>query len=304
MTEGTVQANGIEIAYESIGEGPPVVLIMGLGAPTANWPLGFYRAFAERGCRAIRFDNRDVGRSTYLDHLGAPQVKRNILRRAAGRSVRAPYRLEDMADDLAGLLDGLDIDRAHLIGVSMGGMIAQTFAIRYPARTWTLTSIMSCTGSRLDLLGRPHALATLLQPVPPQREAAIERTVEILSVIGSRTHPTPRDELRDVVEECVERGMHPPGLARHWGAILASGSRWRRLRHVTTPSLVLHGDEDPLIPLRGGRATAWSIPGARLRCVRGMGHDLPRPLWGEIVEAILGLVLAGNPPGAPDMGPR
>lgn len=288
MPEGTVAANGIEIAYESIGEGPPIVLIMGLGTPMLNWPLGFYRSFAEQGCRAIRFDNRDVGRSTYLDHLGVPSVKRCMARRLAGRPVRAPYRLEDMADDLAGLLDGLGIDRAHVVGVSMGGMIAQTFAIRQPARTRTLTSIMSCTGSRLDLLGRPHALATLLQPVPPQREAAIERTVEILSVIGSRTHPTSRAELREVVEECVERGMHPAGLARHWGAILASGSRWRRLRHVRVPTLVLHGDEDPLMPLRGARATAWSIPGARLHRVRGMGHDLPRPLWGEIVGEIVG----------------
>lgn len=286
MTLGTVRSNGIDIAYESAGEGPPLVMIMGIGAPLVNWPEGFYRAILDRGFNAIRFDNRDVGHSTRLDHLGVPPTWSLMARRAAGRRVPAPYRLEDMADDVAGLLDGLHLQAAHVVGASMGGMIAQTFAIRHPDRTRSLTSIMSCTGSRLDSIGRPGALAAITRRGPTQGQAAIDHMVGVLRTIGSRSHPTPEPELRELVERCVRRGMTPDGFARQWAAILATGSRWRDLRRVSAPTLVIHGDEDPLMPPRGGRATAWAVPGARLVRVEGMGHDLPRPLWPQIVGAI------------------
>ncbi len=286
MTFGTVRSNGIDIAYESAGEGPPVVMIMGIGAPMVNWPEGFYGAVQEQGFTAIRFDNRDVGRSSRLDHLGVPSPWPLMARRFLGRPVPAPYSLEDMADDVAGLLDGLHLGSAHVVGASMGGMIAQTFAIRHPARARSLTSIMSCTGSRLDSLGQPRALAAITRRGPTQGPAAVDHMVGVLRTIGSRSHPAPEDELRDVIERCIHRGMTPDGFARQWAAILATGSRWRALRRVEVPTLVIHGDEDPLMPPRGGRATAWAVPGARLVRIQGMGHDLPRPLWPQIVGAI------------------
>ena len=286
MTLGTVHSNGIDIAYEATGDGPPLVMIMGIGAPMVNWPEGFYGAVREQGFTAIRFDNRDVGRSSRLDHLGVPSPWPLMARRVLGRPVPAPYRLEDMADDVAGLLDGLHVGSAHVVGASMGGMIAQTFAIRHPSRTRSLTSIMSCTGSRLDSLGRPEALAAITRRGPTQGRAAVDHMVGVLRTIGSRSHPTPEDELRDVIERCIRRGMTPDGFARQWAAILATGSRWRALRRVDVPTLVIHGDEDPLMPPRGGRATAWAVPGARLARIEGMGHDLPRPLWPQIVGAI------------------
>lgn len=292
--QGTISCRGLEIAYESIGGGPPVVMIMGIGAPMVNWPAGFYEAVAALGVRAIRFDNRDVGRSSHLDQLGIPDGGRAMLRRALGLPVEAPYRLEDMADDVIGLMDGLGVERAHVMGVSMGGMIAQTTAIRHPDRLRSLTSIMSCTGSRLDSLGSFRALGVLLKPMPRGREAGIDHAVEVMYTIGSRSHPTSRHELREVVTECVERGMGPDGFARQWAAILASGSRWRDLRRVSAPTLVIHGDEDPLMPPRGGRATAWAVPGARLVTIPGMGHDLPRALWPRILGAIGDHVLGSH----------
>jgi len=286
VTLGTVRSNGLDIAYETTGEGPPLVMIMGIGAPMVNWPEGFYRAVVEAGFTAIRFDNRDVGRSSKMDHLGIPPVWPLMARRALGRSVPAPYTLGDMADDVAGLLDGLHLDSAHVIGASMGGMIAQTFALRHPTRIRSLTSIMSSTGSRLDSLGQPRALAAITKRGPTQGEAAVDHMVWVLQTIGSRTHPTPDDELRDLIRRCIRRGMSPEGFARQWAAILSTGSRWRALRKLDVPTLVIHGDEDPLMPPRAGRATAWAVPRARFVCVEGMGHDLPKPLWPQIVGAI------------------
>ncbi len=286
---GTVRGDGIDLAHETIGEGPPVVLIMGIGAPMVQWPDGFFRMLAEHGFEVTRFDNRDVGRSTWFDHLGTPTLTRPTLQRFTGRTADAPYALDAMADDVVVLLDGLGLDRAHVVGTSMGGMIAQTFAIRHPDRLRSLTSIMSTTGSRRHSLGSPATLRKLLQPFPDDREGAIDQTVRLLHAIGSRTRPTPEDELRERVIRCFDQGIHSPGFVRHWAAIMASGSRSEALGSITAPTLVVHGDEDTLVPQRGGRATARAIPGARFMLLHGMGHDLPRPLWPHITGAIADL---------------
>ena len=286
-----VRANGIDIACDSRGEGPPAVLIMGIGMPMLNWPEGFCDDLAGHGLRVIRLDNRDSGRSARLAHLGMPSLPRVTARRLGGRPIRAPYLLDDMADDVSGLLDALELPTAHIVGTSMGGMIAQAVAIRHPDRVHTLTSIMSSTGSRREMLGSAGAIRALVRPVPGGRDAAIAHTVGLLRAIGSRSHPTPEAELTDRIGRCVDHGMYADGFARQWEAILASGSRRAALRELRVPTLVIHGDEDPLVPPRGGRSTARLIPGARLEVVRGMGHDLPRPLWPEITGAIAGHVL-------------
>jgi pimeloyl-ACP methyl ester carboxylesterase len=291
----TVTGDGIELACETIGEGEPLVMIMGIGAPMVQWPDGFFEMLAGHGLRVTRFDNRDVGRSTWFDHLGTPSMTRPTLQRFAGRTPAAPYGLEEMADDVSALLDGLDIDRAHVVGSSMGGMIAQTFAIRHPDRLRTLTSIMSTTGSRRHSIGRPRTLRKLLQPFPPDREGAIDQTVRLLQAIGSRSYPTPEAETRARVIRCFDQGIHSPGFVRHWAAIMAAGSRKQALASIAAPTLVIHGSEDPLVPVRGGRATARAIPGARFMLLHGMGHDLPRPLWPHITGAIAEMAIGFGP---------
>lgn len=280
------ETNGIELSYETFGEGEPLLLIMGIGAPMLYWRDAFCERLAWRGFRVIRFDNRDSGHSTRLQHLGIPPVRRLLARSLAGLPVDAPYRLEDMADDVAGLLDALGIDAAHVVGASMGGMVAQTLALRHPARVRSLTSMMSTTGRRRDTVGRPHALLALMKPLPSAREAAIEQNVETLKLIGSPAFPAPDQELRLTVARAVDRGMYPDGFARQMAAILASGSRFERLGQVTAPTMVIHGAADPLIPVRGARATAAAVPGARLAIVQGMGHDTPRPTWPLVFDLI------------------
>jgi len=281
-----VKANGIEIAYETFGDGEPLMLIMGIGAPMLYWRDSFCERLSWRGFRVIRLDNRDAGRSTRLQHLGVPDVYRGLARRTLGLPVEAPYSLDDMADDVVGLLDALGLDAAHVVGTSMGGMIAQTLAIRHPARLRSMTSIMSTTGRRRDVVGQPGAMLALFEKPPTNREAAIEQNVRLLKRIGSPAFPAPESELRDLVARSVDRGMFPDGFARQMGAILASGSRHQALRQVTVPTMVLHGSDDPLIPLRGGRATAQAVPGARFAVIEGMGHDMPRPTWPQLLDRI------------------
>ena len=283
MAEERATLDGIEIAYETIGDpsNPPLLLVMGLGTQLIHWDLELCGLFAERGFHVIRFDNRDAGRSTYID---APVP--NIRRAMAGLKIDAPYLLADMADDAFGLLDHLGIEAAHVVGASMGGMIAQTMAIRRPERVLSLTSIMSTTGERR--VGRPklRVWGVLLRRAPGDKDAAVEYFVRVFRMIGSKGFPADEDRLRTLAAEAYDRGHSPAGTGRQLAAIMASGDRTERLRGVRVPTLVFHGRDDPLVPFRAGRATADAIPDARLVAIPGMGHDLPRQVWPQLVDAV------------------
>ncbi len=282
-----VRTNGIEIEYEVFGPetGLPMVLIMGLGAQMILWRDDFCQMLVDRGYRVVRFDNRDIGRSTWLDHLGVPNVMALMTAAASGKPGEAPYRLADMAADTAGLLDALGIERAHIVGASMGGMIAQTFAIQYPQRTLSLTSIMSTTGDPTLPPPRPDAISVLLAPQPTSREEAIERGVFIFRTIGSPKY-FDEAEIRELAARSFDRGVNPAGVMRQLAAILASGNRTEALRKVEVPALVIHGRIDPLVPFPAGEATARALPRAELLAFDDMAHDMPRPLWPEMVDAI------------------
>jgi pimeloyl-ACP methyl ester carboxylesterase len=258
-------------------------MIMGLGVQMLGWDAELCELLAGRGLHVVRFDNRDVGRSTKI--TGGPPA--NVLAAVAGDFSSASYTLDDMAEDCAGLLDHLEVERAHLAGASQGGMIAQTLAIRRPERVLSLTSIMSTTGD--PSVGQPHpeALPALLTPAPRDREGFVEYVVRAWRVIGSPGFDRDEDALRPLASASYDRGIHPEGTARQLLAILASGDRTDALRRLRVPTTVIHGTEDPLIDVSGGEATAEAIPGAELVLIEGMGHDLPRALWPRFVELIV-----------------
>jgi pimeloyl-ACP methyl ester carboxylesterase len=284
MAEERAQANGIEIVYETIGDpsNPPLLLVMGLGMQLIHWDRELCELLAERGFHVIRFDNRDAGHSTQVD---APVP--NVMRAMAGLKVDAPYLLDDMAGDAFGLLDHLGIEAAHVAGVSMGGMIAQTMAIKRPERVLSLSSIMSTTGERRA--GRPklRVWSVLTRRAPDERDAFVEHFVRVFRAIGSKRFAFDEDRVRALAAATYERGNHPAGTGRQLAAIMASGDRTERLRELRVPTTVFHGRSDPLVPFRGGRATARAIPGARLIAIPGMGHDLPREVWPQLVDAIV-----------------
>jgi pimeloyl-ACP methyl ester carboxylesterase len=280
--------NGIELEYDTFGDrsAPPLVLVMGLGAQMILWEDDFCRALADRGFFVVRFDNRDIGKSTQLDAAGVPNVFLAMQAALAGKPVESPYTLADMADDTVALMTALGIERAHVVGASMGGMIAQTVAMRHPQRLLSLTSIMSTTGDPTLPPATPEAMQALLTPPPTDREGNVARTVAAWKVIGSPGFPFDEPRMRALFELAFDRGYHPNGVARQLAAIMASGDRTASLRSVTVPTLVIHGDADPLIPVAGGRATAAAIPGATLLVIAGMGHDLPVGTWAPIIDAI------------------
>jgi pimeloyl-ACP methyl ester carboxylesterase len=284
MTEELAQSNGIEIAYETFGDpgDPALLLIMGLGMQMVGWDPDFCELLAGEGFYVIRFDNRDVGQSTKV--RGGP--KPNVLGAMLGRPARASYELRDMAADAVGLLDHLDVHAAHLVGASMGGMIAQTMALEHPERVLSLASIMSTTGERR--VGRPRlrAFGVLLRKAPRDREAFIEYTRRVVKTIGSPGFPTDDERLRRRAAESFDRCYYPAGIGRQMMAIMASGDRTERLPQLDLPTVVIHGKSDPLIPVRAGRATAAAIPGAELIEIDGWGHDLPPAVWPRLVEAI------------------
>jgi pimeloyl-ACP methyl ester carboxylesterase len=255
---------------------------MGLGMQLIHWDLELCERLAERGFHVIRFDNRDSGLSTKVD-APVPDMRRALV----GLRLDAPYLLEDMADDAFGLLDHLGIEAAHVVGASMGGMIAQTMAIKRPERVLSLTSIMSTTGERRA--GRPklRVWSVLMRQAPHDREAYIERFVKIFRLIGSKGFPPDDDRIRELAAATYDRGHHTAGTGRQLAAIMASGDRTARLRKLAVPTTVIHGRDDPLVPFRGGRATAAAIPDARLIAVPGMGHDLPREVWPQLVDAVV-----------------
>ena len=255
---------------------------MGLGTQMIGWHEDFCEQLAGEGFHVVRFDNRDVGRSTHFRKVPPPGMFELVSRRIK----RPAYTLDDMADDAVGVLDHLEIPAAHVVGASMGGMIAQTVAVRAPDRVLTLTSIMSTTGGRLVGQPRPRVYGVLLKPAPAEREAYIEHGAHVFDVIGSAAYPRDEDELRERFAMAYDRGRDPAGGARQLGAIIAAGNRTRTLQTIGVPTLVLHGEADPLIPKSGGKATAAAIPGAQLELIPRMGHDLPRELWPRIIRSI------------------
>jgi pimeloyl-ACP methyl ester carboxylesterase len=277
---GRVKANGLELEYQTLGDpnDPPMVLIMGLGAQLIDWPLPFCEMLAGRGFHLIRFDNRDAGLSTSLDHLGAPNL---------ATPDSAPYLLSDLADDTVGLLDALGIDRAHLVGASLGGMVAQQAVIDHPDRVRSLASIMSSTGDHTVGQATPEARSVLGRPPAASREEAIANTVRSSRIIGSTGFPVTDQELLDRATAKYDRSYRPVGTLRQLAAALASPDRTEGLRVVTVPTVVIHGEVDPLIDVSGGRATAAAVPGAELLVIPGMGHDLPVGARPQIVEAIV-----------------
>jgi pimeloyl-ACP methyl ester carboxylesterase len=288
--------NGIELYWESQGDGVPLVLIMGIDAQLIHWPQGLCDMLQARGFRVIRFDNRDTGLSTSMDHLGPPRWARLGIGLVRRRKTKAAYTLWDMANDTLGLLDALGLDKVHLAGMSMGGMVAQCLALEHPERVLTLTSISSTTGSRSVPSGKARVLWEIMKPRPADKKGATAHMVRILRTIGSPAHPVPLAELQALAEHAADRGYNPAGTGRQAAAILASGSRRRALTELSVPTLVLHGDADPVIPVEGGYATAEAIPGARLITIPGWGHDLPPSVWPTLVDAIASHTLGDGSP--------
>jgi pimeloyl-ACP methyl ester carboxylesterase len=284
MTEERANVGEVELVYESIGDraNPTMLLVMGLGMQLINWDREFCEGLAERGFHVIRFDNRDAGLSTKID---APVP--NVMRAMAGLRIRAPYLLDDMAGDSFGLLDQLEIERAHVVGVSMGGMIAQTMAIRNPERVLSLGSMLSTTGDRRVGTPKLRVWSVLMRRAPQGRDAYIEYFVRVFRMIGSPGYPVDEARIREQAGLTYDRNHDAAGTGRQLAAILASGSRTAALRRLDVPTVVIHGRNDPLVPFRAGVATARAVPGAELVTFPGMGHDLPRELWPRFTDALV-----------------
>ena len=279
-------SNGLEIWYETFGDSAdvPLLLVMGLGGQAIAWDEDLCQTFVDRGFFVIRYDNRDVGLSTKIESTQL-DLATEITKAFTGGELNAPYRLSDMAADAVGLLDHLGIDAAHIVGASMGGMIVQQITIDHPHRVLSLTSIMSTTGDPDVGAPNPDALATLMRPPAMSRDEAIEANVETWKIIGSPTY-FDEAEVRSRGAAAYDRSFYPIGVGRQLLGILASPSRSEALRQVKVPTLVIHGTVDPLVTVSGGRRTAEVIPGAEYLEVEDMAHDMPRPLWPVLVEAI------------------
>ena len=295
----SVSANGVELVYDSYGQSadPTVLLIMGLGTPRWGYDEQLCRLIAERGFHVVRFDNRDIGDSTHLHDAPAPDLQAAL----SGDVSSASYRLEDMADDAAGLLDALAVDSAHVVGVSMGGMIAQTLLIRHPERVRSLVSIMSTVAPWIGA-PREDIMGILLAPPPSDRAGHEQRVLDTWKAIGSPGFPFHEDRVRELARRIWEAGYDPPGVARQLIAIQASGDRTEALRGVRVPAVVIHGDSDPLVQHPGGVATAGAIAGAELDTVEGMGHDLPVELFERFAERIAGLARRADAQSAATAG--
>jgi len=283
--EQFAKANGIELCYDTFGDrkDPPLLLIMGLGAQMILWDDGFCTALAARGFYVIRFDNRDIGRSTKIAGE-APPLPKLLEKALTGKPIEAPYTLRDMAADAVGLMDALGISRAHVVGASMGAAITQELAINFADRLLTATCIMGTSGDPRLPPPTQEAMAVLMTPTPLDRDAYMERFLWTWRVL--RGIAFPEDEERARAERIFARGINPPCVARQLAAIFASGDRSAALPKVRVPMLVIHGTADPLVPVEGGRAIAAAVPGARLIEIEGMGHALPPAVWDEVVEEI------------------
>jgi pimeloyl-ACP methyl ester carboxylesterase len=287
-----VTANGIQIEYDTFGanSSPALLLVMGAGGQMIFWDFEFCELLAKRGHFVIRFDNRDVGLSTKFEKAGIP----DMMAAMKGKPVCSAYSLEDMADDAVGLLDALGIEKAHICGASMGGMIAQVISYRYPVRVLSLTSIMSSTGNPELPQIKPDVLAAVFKPVPEEREAYIEHNVNLWRTLWSPGFPFDEKRLRTIMAESYDRSYYPQGMARQSVAVLAHGYRRSSIASIKVPTLVIHGDEDPLMSVEGGKETAQLIPGAKLLIIDGMGHDMPKEAWSKIIDAISNHTMQAN----------
>jgi pimeloyl-ACP methyl ester carboxylesterase len=288
-----IKANNIDIEVEDTHPGdatgrPVVLLIMGLGMQLIAWPPAMVQAITDAGFRVVRFDNRDIGLSQHFDHLGAPSLLWEGFKFRMGWRIRPPYSLEDMAADIVGVLDALHIGKAHVVGVSMGGMIAQRVAVLAPSRLLSLSSIMSSSGARGLPEARPAVARVLLsRPAGRGVQAAVDHTVKLLKAIGSPGFPMDDAEIREKVAAAAQRSFHPQGVLRQMVAVAADSARAALLARVVAPTLVVHGQADPLVPMACGEDTARRIPGARFESIEGMGHDLPP----GVVDRLLALLI-------------
>ena len=283
--ELTAKVGELELCYETFGssDAPPMLLIMGLASQMLLWDERFCEQLASRGFFVIRFDNRDIGRSSHLRGAITPTRWQLVRRSPKG----AAYPLDEMAQDAVGLLDHLEIRAAHIVGVSMGGMIAQILAINHPDRILSLVSIMSTTGNPRVGKPQPKMMMRLMRKGAREREAYIRDHIDTYRAIGSKTYDFEEERKRERAGRMFERGIYPAGSARQLAAVVSASDRTEALSGVRVPTTVVHGDADPLVDISGGRATAEAIPGARLVIFPGMGHDLPRELWPEIIDAIV-----------------
>ena len=287
-----VKANGLMLHYESYGDdaGDPILLIMGLGAQMTRWPRAFCDKLVAAGHRVIAFDNRDVGLSEKLEAAGPPDMAAIV--KALGEGTRPPaaYTLHDMAADAVGLLDALGIAKAHIVGASMGGMIAQLVAADYPSRVLSLTSIMSTTGNPDLPRSKPEAIAVLNNRGPDPTEdleGYVAHSLASSRTIGSPGYPADPAEHRERTIADFKRAYYPVGFSRQYAGVMASPDRRPKIKTITAPTMVVHGEDDALVPVDGGRDTAANIPGAELVTIPGMGHDFPPPLYDTVVAAIL-----------------
>jgi pimeloyl-ACP methyl ester carboxylesterase len=284
-----IAANGIELEYETHGshDAPAILLVHGLGAQLSLWPDAFVEQLVKQGLRVIRYDNRDIGLSQKFEAYGTPNLPELTAKVMAGEKIAAPYLLSDMAADGMALAQALGIKRPHVVGVSMGGMIVQLMAANFPDRVASLTSIMSSSGQRGLPPGKPEAMKVLLTPpANAERATVIAHGINLRQTISSPGYPTSDDEQRALVERNFDRSFYPQGLARHYNAIMASGGRVDILPKIKAPTLVIHGDEDPVVRVEAGKDTAALIPDAKLEVIPGMGHDLPAQLLPKIVGLI------------------
>ena len=285
-----ITANGIQIEYGTFGKrgDQPLLLITGLAWQLIHWDETLCEQLARRGHYVIRFDNRDTGLSTQLSEAGIPDIGQIIEARMKGEEIRPPYTIEDMADDAVGLLDALEIEKAHICGISMGGMIAQTIALNHRERILSLISIYSQTGNPALPPPTPEALECLLTPPPIEREANIIYTLDVWRTFSGKGFPRDEDWHRKIAAQAYDRAFYPEGVARQLAAVLTQKNRKPDLGSVSVPTLVIHGADDPLVPVEGGKDTAEAIPGAELIIIDGMGHDLPRGgAWPQIVDSIV-----------------
>jgi len=284
-----ITAHGIQIEYDTFGEksGRPILLIIGLGCQLILWSEEFCQQLVNSGHYVIRFDNRDAGLSTKIEEAGVPDLMEAMSKVMQREKIEAPYTFDDMADDSVGLLDALGIETAHICGMSMGGAIAQTVAINHPSRVLSLIPIYGPTGNSKLPQPKPEILGLLMTPPPLERKPFIEQSITVFRAFAGSGYEFEESWLRDMTGRGFDRTFYPQGMARQFLAGLAHGNRSRRLKAVTAPTLVIHGDEDPIVPVENGRDAAESIPGAELMVIKGMGHDMPyRGAWGQIAEAI------------------
>ena len=286
-----VTANGIQIEYETFGEpsSPPLLLIIGLAGQLIFWDVPLCRQLAESGHYVIRFDNRDVGLSSKIEEAGEPDIMKAVEAMIQGQKINPPYTIEDMADDAVGLLDAIGLKKAHICGMSMGGMIAQSIAIRYPERVLSLISIYSMTGNPELPQAKPEIMGVLLTPPPHEREPFIEHTINLFRTITGPGFPFDKEYHRKMAAQAYDRAFYPQGVYRQLMAIMAQSNRKPALSTVSVPTLVIHGADDPLVPVEGGKDTAEAVPGAELIIIDGMGHDLPsgKGAWPQIIDAII-----------------